>query len=984
MFSKIGSFAVKFRFWILAVWVAAAALMFLFAPSLSEVGSMKESDFLPKDSESMHASELLVKYFPGNIAASTVSLIFFNPDGIDNNDLSYAREVKDWLDSGQTSFKVASVTSVFDSPQLEATFFSPDRTTMLMSVGLQQPAFDAKSIATTGEIRDYLKSTPEGLEIYVSGQVGIYGDMFEALNKSIDMTTLVTVILIIVLLIVIYRSPIAALVPLITIGIAFLVARGAVGLIGQSGVSIWSQLDVFLIVLVFGIGTDYCLFLISRFREELGRHDSRTEAMKATVGRIGAVITASAFAVIVGLSGMFVARYQMIKTMGPMMGLAIFLTLLAALTLTPALASVFGRKLFWPRHEELRTDTEVKKSGFWTKIAGFSTGRPVIVGGILIVLLLLPYFAMPQLHRSFDQLTEIPPDAESVAGFRILEEHYDIGEMDPLTAVIVAPNGKNLTDPDALAALSKISTDLRAVAGVVKVQSAVQPEGTGQTPEQMTVSGQLTAIIDSLNSSSGQSGTDPSALLSPEFTESFNGIGVYLDELSQNFAWVKSEASYRALLADLQAINKTIDDIKAGALVENQLRNLSAQVGKTAQALAAPGATLTPEAIGLLTVLKGYLDELAAQYPAVKASPDYQNAYAVVSNIGKALISSQPPAMLPPEVQEVMASLPKYLQQVAASLDGLAGTFKGQNAMLFSTALASASSGSSPAELLKSQFVTLQADLETLNARFQANGNPVFYSPSLVASSSQLKGVMDMFFSPDGRATRLYIVLDTYPQSENALNTVIRTRESLKSSLGSTTLDRAEAAIGGTSAVLSDVRRTLDKDFNIVMLVVIGAIFVVLVLLLKSLVAPVYLLMTVLLSYGTTLGIISWIFQSVLGQAGVSFMIPIVLFVLLVALGSDYNIFLMSRVREESAMRVTREGARLAAIVTGGVITACGIILAGTFATLVITPINTMIQLGSAVAIGVFIDTFLVRALLVPAIASLLGRWNWWPGKHSK
>ena len=113
MFHKTGSFAVKFKFWIATVWVAAAILMFLFAPSLSEVGSMKETDFLPKDSESLHASELLVEYFPESIAPSTVSLIFFNPHKLNENDLSYARQVKDWLNSGQTSFSVTGVTSVF-------------------------------------------------------------------------------------------------------------------------------------------------------------------------------------------------------------------------------------------------------------------------------------------------------------------------------------------------------------------------------------------------------------------------------------------------------------------------------------------------------------------------------------------------------------------------------------------------------------------------------------------------------------------------------------------------------------------------------------------------------------------------------------------------------------------------------------------------------------------------------------------------------
>jgi RND superfamily putative drug exporter len=982
MFSKIGTFAVKFRFLIIAAWVAAAALMFLFAPSLSEVGTMKDSDFLPKDSESLKASEFVAKYFPDASSGSSVSLVFYNPQKLTASDMAYARQVRDWLNSGNTTFIVESVTSVFDSAQLEATLISPDGTTMLLNATLGQAAFESKSTATTQEIRNQLKSVPEGLKVYVSGSIGIYGDMFEALNKSMNLTTLVTVILVIVLLIIIYRSPVAVLVPLVTIGIAFLVSRGTVGLIGKAGVSIWSQLDVFLIVMVFGIGTDYCLFLISRFREELGRHESRTEAMKATVSRIGAVITASAFAVIVGLAGMYVAHYQMIKTMGPMMGLAIFITLLSALTLAPALASVFGRKLFWPRHEETRNVKAVKKSGFWEKIAGLSTGKPVIVAGVLIILMLLPYLAMPELNRSFDQLAEIPQDAESIAGYRILEAHYDIGEMDPVRAILVAPESVNFTAPESLEALSKITADLGKVAGVVKVQSGVQPQGDGQTPGALTVSGQLASIGSGITSSFSGTAADPSALFKPELAATLTMVNTYLGELGQNFAWVKSEAGYQALYTDLKNISQSIESIKAGALVENQLQMLSLQINNAGQQFGKPGATLTPEAIGLFTALKGYLDELAAQYPEIKSQAGYQTAYPILTKIGAALVSSQPLSMLPPDVHAVMASLPDTLQQLSIAFDKIADNFRGKSAMLFSKSLEFLSSGISPVETLKTQFASLSANLQALSVKFTANGNPVFYSPSLVASSTELQGLVSTFFSADGRATQLYIVLNTYPQSPDAMTAVTKVREAFQRSVKLTALKQSEAAVGGSSAVLADVRTTLDSDFNIVMIVVIGAIFIVLAVLLRSLIAPIYLLITVLLSYGATLGIISWIFQDLMGQAGVSFMIPIVLFVLLVALGSDYNIFLMSRVREESVGRPTREGARLAAIVTGGVITACGIILAGTFATLVITPIQTMVQLGAAVAIGVFIDTFLVRAMLVPAIAAILGRWNWWPSKH--
>jgi RND superfamily putative drug exporter len=977
MFGKIGGFTVRYKVWIILAWVVAAALMYLLAPSLSEVGTMKESMFLPKDSESLRASELIDQYFPESQSTSTVSLVFYDPNKLSDTDMAYASQVKDWLASGETSFQVTNVVSVFDDPLLASRLVSPDGTTMLLNAGLEQAAFQSSSMDIAQEIRDHVNTGPQGLDIYVSGQVGVYADLFSSLTKSIELTTMITVILVIILLIIIYRSPVAALVPLATIGMAFLVARGALGFIGQAGVSIWSQLDAFLIVLVFGIGTDYCLFLVSRYREELGRSGNRIEAMKFTITRIGAVIGASALAVIVGLGAMAVARYQMIQTMGPVMGVAIFITLLAALTLAPSLASILGKQLFWPRHEDVARDKPAKPSRFWGKIAGFATGRPIIVSGIVIVLMLVPFFALPTLNRSFDQLAEIPAGSESVAGFRALENHFDIGEMDPLTATIVVPEGQKITDPAALAAISEISSDLLTVDGVVKVQSAVQPEGTGGTPAGLTVAGQLAGIGEGINASLSSAAADPSLLFSENVTAGFKVIPAYLGELAQNFSWVASEDSYRAVMADLTSINQTIDEVRQGALVENQLAYLSGQISNAGQSLSQPGATFSPESIGLFTALKGYLDELSAQYPEVKAGLGYQNAETILGNIGSALISAYSEKQ-----QELLAKLPDYLQQLSTSFDKIADHFRGSNDILFSESLAALSTSPSPMDTLEAEFTSLSGDLRLLGARFEQNGNPIFFPASLMASSPEIKGLMDTFFSQDGRATRMYIVLDAYPHSDRALNIVGAARGVLKLSTAGSSLNKAEAVIGGTSAELADVRQVINTDFTRVLSAVIAAIFIVLVVLLRSVIAPLYLIITVLFSYGTTLGIISWIFEGIMGQDGISFMIPIIVFVLLIALGSDYNIFLMSRVREESATQPTRYGARLAAIATGGVITACGIILAGTFGVLVIAPIRTLMQIGAAVSIGVLIDTFLVRALLVPAIASLLGRWNWWPSKH--
>jgi RND superfamily putative drug exporter len=404
---------------------------------------------------------------------------------------------------------------------------------------------------------------------------------------------------------------------------------------------------------------------------------------------------------------------------------------------------------------------------------------------------------------------------------------------------------------------------------------------------------------------------------------------------------------------------------------------LSAQINNAGSALSQPGADIITESIKMMSLLGGYLDELATQYPDVKANPGYQTADTIMNAIKSKLVSSHSESLT-----ELMAALPDYLQQLSLAFDKVADDFRGSNAVLFSQTLAEASTEPSPMDEVQSEFISLNTNLQLLSARFQQNGNPVFFPESLTASSTEMQGLLDTFFSEDRRATRMYIVLDAYPHSDAALTAVVEARDALERSLGDTALNQSEAVIGGTSAELSDVRQILDEDFIKVLAVVIAAIFVVLALLLRSLIAPLYLLVTVLLSYGTTLGIVSWIFQGIMGQDGISFMIPIIVFVLLVALGSDYNIFLMSRVREESATQPTRDGARLAAIATGGVITACGIILAGTFGALLFTPIRTMMQIGAAVAIGVLIDTFLVRALLVPGIASLLGRWNWWPSKH--
>ncbi|MER5226676.1 MMPL family transporter [Streptomyces flaveus] len=225
--------------------------------------------------------------------------------------------------------------------------------------------------------------------------------------------------------------------------------------------------------------------------------------------------------------------------------------------------------------------------------------------------------------------------------------------------------------------------------------------------------------------------------------------------------------------------------------------------------------------------------------------------------------------------------------------------------------------------------------------------------------------------TPDGELTTISVVLEDAPDSQAAKDTIDKLRE---------TVNPMDALVGGTTAESLDTQRAADRDLTTVIPIVLLVVLAVLVWLLRALVAPLLLLATVVLSYFAALGASNLLFEHVLGFAGVDWSIPLMGFVFLVALGIDYNIFLMHRVKEEAARLGHARGVLEGLTSTGGVITSAGIVLAATFAVFAGLPLVTMAQIGVLVGVGVLLDTFLVRTVLVPALALDLGRWFWWPG----
>jgi RND superfamily putative drug exporter len=951
MFDRLGWIVLRLRYVFVFAWLIAAVMFAALAPSLAKAGSADETSFLPKDAESLAARAVTAQAFPNDYAPTVALVVFSRPAGLTDSDRSAIEGLRPYFEGSGHPDTVIRYVTAEGSPSLASMFRSFDNVVELAQVDMSTPSFLPRTNDAVDAIRAHLSTAgvlPAGLKAQVTGQAGIGRDYLKAIQDGTDRTTLVTIVLVVLVLLLIYRAPLAALAPLLTIGSAFMVARGILGFMAQGGWQLSSVLDSFIVVLVFGVGTDYTIFFISRFREELSRNE-HDEALRITVKRIGVVIAASAATVVVGLASMAVARFGMIQTTGPALAIAVFVTLLAGLTLTPSLLAIFGRHIFWPLHEATRAapptaglaagTADESERGIWAGLARRITARPGALSGLVLVLLIVPALWLPQLKQNFDVLNELPAGVESRQGYETLAGHLAEGQLMPVTVLVKLPDSSpSWSTQSGLTAIGALEKVIAGLPDIQSVRSVVDPLGTGGVSDLARPQAQLAQAAKLLN---GGSLPDINVLLSDSSLATLSSSSAYVKGLAATYKG-RDDADTAATETDLDELSAAIVGARKQALVANQLDDIAAQISA-----ATPGS---PEGATQLATLKTYLDGLGAALPAVTSQPSYKAGEGAVQS----LLTSP--------------SLSAFGQLVGAIGD-LSTWFKARpEPFYFETSVTKTAVDATTG--VQTIRVRLHDELVRLSAAFTAAD--LYASPDLTAS----------YVSGDGTVARLYITTATNPYDTKSFDTIRKLRTLLASPQAGVATG-ATVFVGGSTAEFADVQDTISADFLRVAAITIIGILLVLILLLRALAAPIYLVLTVLLSYATSLSVSALILQHVFGQAGVNYFIPLMVFVLLVALGSDYNIFLMSRVREESSTRDLRSGIRVASARTGTVITSAGLILAGTFGALVTSPLQLLFQVGLAVGLGVLVDTFVVRSLLVPAITAFIGELAWWPFHRS-
>ena len=550
-------------------------------------------------------------------------------------------------------------------------------------------------------VRDTTGDEADGMRIILTGDLGFSVDAEEVFGELDVKLLIATALLVLFLLGAIYRAVLVALTPLVVVFFAYTVATAFVYLYADSGATVSSNGTSILIVLMFGITTDYCLLLVSRYREELHWIEDKHDAMARAVSRTGPTILASGLTVALAMLTLTLADAQLTATLGPVAAIGVFAGMLAGLTLLPALLTIFGRKGFWPRSGTVEYDPDaewITRQGVWRRIGDKVLERPGPTLALTALVFVAGAFGLLAWKVDYSTTNFFKKSVESVEGFELMEEAFPAGTLAPTTILVIRDDGE-ATEADAQAAAD-------AVTGIERVASATP------TPN------------------------------------------------------VSTDGTMR-----------TVDVVFKGD-------------------------PFTPEAFDAVPEMRSSLDDLG---------------------------------------------------------------------------------------------------------------------PGL------------------------------------------------------------SALVGGGSAIQYDFDQAIESDLKRIVPIALLVIAIILAILLRALVAPLVLIASVVLSFLCTLGLSILFIRFVVGDAGLDASIPTFAFIFLVALGIDYTIFLMARVREEARTHGTREGMLRALTATGPVITSAGVILAGTFSVLMTLPVTFTFDLGFMVALGILLDTFIVRTIMVPAAVELIGDKIWWP-----
>ncbi|MET3575000.1 MMPL family transporter [Bhargavaea ullalensis] len=875
---------IKFRWPIFIVLSVLTAVLFVLSPNLAEQAEEAGSFQLPGDADSQKAADLLEK---AGAADETISLVYPLDEKAD--DATKEEISKTAADIKALGKPVTDVLDPFENEELEKQLVSEDGKTVLLPITVD--GSDEEVVELAEKVKADM--VPKDRKVYMTGEAIINNDVNLSAQEGLKKTELITVGLIFGLLLIVFRSPITPLIPLIAVGMTYLLSQSLVAFfVDWFGFPVSNYTQIFLVAILFGLGTDYCILLLSRYKEELLEGHEVEEAIVNTYKTAGRTLFISAIAVFIGFAAIGFAQFPIFKSaVAVAVGIATLLLILT--TVVPLFMMLLKDKLFWPA----KGSASHKDSKFWIRMSGLSVMRPLLsmaVVAIITVPILLTY----DNDLSFNTIDEVDSSRESVMGLNRISDAFGEGDSLPV-GVILKKDGK-ITDEDAVPYLERISEDLEKVKGVKDVRTITRP--TGEPIEDLYVDRQIGLMADGLDGA-------------------IDGIAQVRDGLGQAKSGLDDMAS--------QIPSGGTDADSGLGQAASGIGQINAQLGQISGGLkqGMPAA----QAAGALDALGGELGKIQSALNG--AAGELQSAGGTMGQLAGGL----------GQLSEGIGSAQGGLGEISGGLDDLA------------------------------------AMMHDMGDSQQVRETGVFI-PKGTLDNEEFAQVLDRYTIDNESGILMEVILDEDPYSREAIGTVDEIKDSVKKSVIGTPFEKADVYFDGISVMNSDLSDISSSDFTRTVTIMLVGLFVVLFILFRSAIMPLYMIGSLLLTYYTSVSVTELIFVNGLGYDGISWAVPFFGFIMLIALGVDYSIFLLDRFREESINRLnTRDALVKSMAKMGTVIITAAIILAGTFGAMMPSGVLSLVQIATIVITGLLLYGLIILPLLIPAITVSFGRGVWWP-----
>ncbi|WP_242455888.1 MMPL family RND transporter [Mycolicibacterium sp. P1-18] len=956
----------------------------LAVPSLTVMSERNPVAILPADAPSSTAAREITEKFKEAGSENVLVVLLTDDKGLDPADEKVYGTLVDRL--RQDNADVQMIQDFVTTPELRQVLASKDGKAWILPVGLAGELGTPESYEAYTRVSDIVDHTVAGtsLTANVTGPASTVADLTIAgANDRLPIELAIAVLLLLILA-VIYRNPVTMMLPLAAIGASLMTAQGAVAAISLfTGLAISNQTIVFLSAMIAGAGTDYAVFLISRYHDYVRQGDDPLLAVRRALVSIGRVIAASAATVGVTFLGMGFAKLGVFSTVGVALAIAVAVAFLAAVTLLPAILTLAGPRGWIAPRSELT-------ARFWRRTGVRIVRRPAraLVASLVILLALAGSAGLVRFN--YDDRKQLPDSVESSVGYAALERHFPVNQTIPEYLFITSP--QDLRTPRALADLEQMAQRVSQIPGVAMVRGVTRPTGESLEEARATyqagqVGNQLGGASDLISGSTGDlnrlssgAGLMANRLgdVRGQVNQSIGSVRSLIDAL----ATVQGQFGGGTTLGQFGDASKIIDGMRQlGQLMERSFANYNADfvwLDPVIDSLdASPVCNANPVCVtarGQFYRLRtarddGTLDKMVALAKQLQDTGPLQKLSATVDGLSKTL-------------QTAVTSLNKLGITDARSARVQVGVVqKGAND------LAGASRQiADGVTLLVDQTKRMGIGLDQASSFLMSMGQNAsdpsmagFNIPAQVLGTADFRKMAQLFISPDGHAVRYFVQTDLNPFSTEAMDQVNAILATAKGAQPNTSLSDATISMSGYPVTLRDTRDYYDHDIKLIVSVTVIVVLLILMLLLRAVVAPLYLVGSVVLSYLSALGIGVLFFQVFLGQQ-LHWSVPGLAFVVLVAVGADYNMLLASRLREEAGGGM-RSGVIRTVRSTGGVITAAGLIFAASMFGLLFSSIGVVVQGGFVIGVGILVDTFLVRSITVPAIAALVGRASWWPSR---